>query len=119
MKMPSYITRVSIWFNSEGASPKEVIKKLTMLGFTPVRGVYDFIYKHDESIQMTDAKLGNAILDISNALHAALKGFKVLYTLDTHPVDDTDDYFPLEIIDAELEATSREIREVEREAHLE
>ncbi len=115
--MPEYITRVSIWFNSEGASPAKVIKKLTALGFTPVRGVYDFVYKHDKSMDMTETELSNAIIDISNALHAALSGFKVLYNLDTHPLDEGEDYFPLEIIDAELEETRREINEIEKEAN--
>lgn len=117
--MPEYITRVSIWFNSEGASPAKVIRKLTALGFTPVRGVYDFIYKHDKSMDMTDTELSNAILDISDALHAALSGFKVLYTLNTHPLDEEEDYFPLDIIDEELEEIRREIKEVEKESHAE
>ena len=81
------------------------------LGFTPVRGAYDFVYEHD-SEEIKEADLPNAILDIANALHEALKGFKVLYTLDTH---EDGDFIPLEDIDAELEATRIELEELEKE----
>ena len=109
--MSPFITQVQVWFNSEGASPSEIIEKLTELGFTPVRGAYDFVYEHD-SEEIGEADLPNAILDIANAIHEALKGFKVLYTLDTH---EDGDFIPLEDIDAELEATRKEIETLEKE----
>ncbi|MCF2135956.1 MAG: hypothetical protein K9W43_01840 [Candidatus Thorarchaeota archaeon] len=112
--MMKYITRVSIWFYSEGASPAKVIQKLLELGFTPVRGAYDFVYEHQQS-DMTEKDLGGAIIEIANALHIALKGFKVWFNLDTHPSEDDPEYVPLEAIDAELEATRKEISELERE----
>ena len=111
--MARYVTRVSVWFYSEGASPSQVISKLTALGFKPVRGAHDFVYEHDED-DMTEADLGNSIIEISNALHKTLSGFKVLYNLDTH-LSEGDDYFPLEDLDAELEETRKEIEEFERE----
>ncbi|RDE13649.1 MAG: hypothetical protein C4K47_05910 [Candidatus Thorarchaeota archaeon] len=114
-EMARYVTRVSVWFNSEGASPSTVIRKLVSLGFIPVRGAYDFIYKHESPQDMTESELSTAIIEISNALHKTLAGFKVLYTLDTHTLDDESDYVPLEDIDAELEATRKEIQELERE----
>ena len=61
---------------------------------------------------MNDANVGNAIMEISNALHKTLSGFKVLYHLDTHPVGD---YVPLEDIDAELAQTRKELEEIEKE----
>ncbi len=109
--MSPFITRVQVWFNSEGASPSEIIEKLVELGFTPVRGAYDFVYEHD-SEEIGEDDLSNAILDIANALHAALSGFKVLYTLDTH---EGGDFIPLEDIDAELEATRKELQDIENE----
>lgn len=108
--MSMYVTRVTVWFSSEGASPAQVVKKLTELGFKPVRGAYDFIYEHEDD--MTETDLGSAILEISNALHKTLSGFKVLYTLDTHPIGD---YVPLRDIDAELADTRRELEEIEKE----
>jgi hypothetical protein len=107
--MPRYVTRVTVWFNSEGASPSQVLTKLTELGFKPVRGSYDFIYEHEDDLN--DKNLGSAILEISNALHKTLSGFKVLYNLDTHPVED---YVPLEDIDAELAETRKELEEIEK-----
>jgi hypothetical protein len=109
--MTPFVTQVQVWFNSEGASPSEVIEKLTELGFTPVRGAYDFIYEHD-SEEIGEDDISTAILDIANAIHAALSGFKVFYTLDTH---EGGDYIPLEDIDAELEATRKELQEIEDE----
>ena len=111
--MSRYVTRLSVWFNSEGASPSQVISKLTELGFKPVRGAYDFVYEHSDE-DMTEADLGSAIIEISNALHKTLAGFKVLYNLDTH-LSEGDDYEPLEDLDAELEATRKELEEIEKE----
>ncbi len=112
--MNQYVTRVSVWFYSEGASPSQVMSKLMDLGFKPVRGAYDFVYEH-RTDNMTEANLGNAILEISNALHKTLAGFKVLYNLDTHLSNGDDDYVPLETIDAELEETRKEIELIENE----
>lgn len=112
--MSGYITRVSVWFNSEGASPSLVIQKLLELGFTPIRGAYDFVYEHSED-DMSEKDLTTAIVEIANALHATLAGFNVLYTLDTHPIEEDADYIPLEDIDAELEATRKELQELEKE----
>jgi hypothetical protein len=108
--MAQYVTRVTVWFNSEGASPSQVVTRLIELGFKPVRGAYDFIYEHEDDMDEDD--LGSAILEISNALHKTLSGFKVLYNLDTHTVGD---YVPLEDIDEELAATRKELEEIEME----
>jgi hypothetical protein len=104
--MSRYVTRVSVWFYSEGASPSQVITRLTDLGFKPIRGAYDFVYEHNED-DMTEADLGSAIIEISNALHKALSGFKVFYNLDTH-LSEGDDY-------AELEETRKELEMIENE----
>ena len=112
----SYITRVSIWFNSEGASPGTVIKKLLEMGFTLVRGAYDFVYTHELDENMTDADLSKSILEIGNALHEALSGFNVMYALATHHVDEAGDAVPLEVLDRELEEIGKEIQELEEES---
>lgn len=111
--MAPFVTRVQVWFYSEGASPSLVIEKLIQLGFTAVRGAYDFVYEHEDE-EASEADLSSAIVDIANALHAALSGFKVLYTLDTHEAT-SDEYIPLEDIDAELEATREELSKLEEE----
>ena len=109
--MSRYETRVQVWFYSEGASPSIIVKKLLALGFMPVKGAHDFVYTHSEE-EMTDADLGSAILEISDALHKALNGFKVLYNLDTHITDEESDTIPLDDIDAELAQTRKELEEV-------
>ncbi|TFF92229.1 hypothetical protein EU545_01620 [Candidatus Thorarchaeota archaeon] len=112
--MTNYVTRVKVWFYSEGASPSVVMTKLMDLGFRPIRGAYDFIYEHsDEDTNETD--LGSAILEIGNALHATLSGFRVLYTLDTHEASEIPDIIPIEDIDKELEITRRELEEAQKE----
>lgn len=110
--MSRYETRVQVWFYSEGASPSVIVKKLLALGFKPLKGAHDFVYDHTEE-DMTDEDLGAAILEIADALHKALNGFKVLYNLDTHITDeDTDDTIPLDDIDAELAETRKELEQV-------
>ncbi|MFW9809577.1 MAG: hypothetical protein ACFFE6_09375 [Candidatus Thorarchaeota archaeon] len=111
--MPRYVTRVSVWFNSEGASPSQVISKLVDLGFKPIRGAYDFVYEHNDE-DMSESDLGSAIIEIANALHETLSGFKVLYNLDTQ-LSNEDDYAPIKDLDEELEVTRRELEELEKE----
>ncbi|MFW9963664.1 MAG: hypothetical protein ACFFCX_08885 [Candidatus Sifarchaeia archaeon] len=113
--MARYVTRVSVWFYSEGASPSQVMSRLLDLGFKPVRGAYDFVYEHNDK-DMTEADLGSAIIEISNALHKTLSGFKVFYNLDTSLFNGDDDYAPLEDIDAELEETRKALEEIENES---
>lgn len=111
----SYITRVSVWFSSEGASPSTVITKLLDMGFSPIRGAYDFAYEHESNGDMSESEITNAILEIANAIHETLAGFNVMYTLDTHSKDEAGDILPLEDIDAELEQTRKELEELEAE----
>ncbi|MBN2230422.1 MAG: hypothetical protein JW779_12615 [Candidatus Thorarchaeota archaeon] len=116
--MSRYITSVQVWFYSEGASPSQVMKKLLELGFRPVRGAYDFIYEHKDP-NMSNGDLSTAIVEIADAIHKTLTGFRVLYTLDTHEMDadDETDYIPLDDIDAELEETRKELESIEKEKH--
>lgn len=109
--MSRYETRVQVWFYSEGAKPSTIVKKLLALGFKPLKGAYDFVYTHSEE-EMSDADLGTAILEISDALHKALNGFKVLYNLDTHITEEKADTIPLADIDAALAETRKELEEV-------
>ena len=109
--MSRYETRVQVWFYSEGAKPSIIVKKLLALGFEPLKGAHDFVYTHSEE-EMSEEDLGTAILEISDALHKALAGFKVLYNLDTHITEEEPDTLPLEDIDAELEKTRKELEEV-------
>jgi hypothetical protein len=112
--MSRYVTHVQVWFYSEGVRPSHVVEKLLELGFRPVKGAYDFVYVHtDEELKKTP--LGTAIVEIADAIHETLKGFKVLYRLDTHESEEEEDYIPLADIDNALAETRKEIEELENE----
>jgi len=70
-------TYLTIWFNSEGASPSEVVERLRAMGFKPMRGYYDHVYDWRKKVTIED------ILQLSDALHETLKGLKVMYKLET------------------------------------
>jgi len=70
-------TYLTIWFNSEGASPLEVVDGLRSLGFKPLRGHYDHVYDWGKKVDLED------ILQIADSVHETLKGLKVLYKLET------------------------------------
>ena len=72
--MKTYLT---VWLNSEGASPTVVVEKLQGMGFKPVKGRYDFVYDWGRTIELEE------ILQIGTAVHDTLKGLKVLYKLET------------------------------------
>jgi hypothetical protein len=72
--MKTYLT---IWFNSEGASPSEVIERLGAMGFKPMKGYYDHVYDWKKEVTLED------IFQLSDALHETLKGLKVIYKLET------------------------------------
>lgn len=72
--MKTYLT---IWFNSEGASPSEVVERLRAMGFKPIKGYYDHVYDWKKKVNLED------IFQLSDALHETLKGLKVLYKLET------------------------------------
>ncbi len=72
--MKTYLT---VWFNSEGASPAVVVKKLRAMGFKPVKGRYDHVYDWGREIELEE------ILQIGTAVHETLKGLKVIYKLET------------------------------------
>jgi len=72
--MKTYLT---VWFNSEGASPTVVAEKLQNMGFKPIRGRYDHVYDWGRKIELEE------ILQIGTAVHETLKGLKVIYKLET------------------------------------
>jgi hypothetical protein len=70
-------TYLSIWFNSEGAGPLEIVERLRSLGFKPLRGYHDHVYDWGSRIEIED------ILHMANSVRETLKGLKVLYKLET------------------------------------
>jgi hypothetical protein len=65
---------VRFQFSSEGASPLDLVKVMTNLGFKPVMGVHDFYYSLGDP---EDYK------ETLKRLHESLRGLGVTYTLTT------------------------------------
>ena len=74
MDMKTYLM---IWFNSEGAKPQQNIQSLQGMGFKPIRGPYDHVYEWSRDVDLDE------IVQLGNAVHETLKGYKVLYKLET------------------------------------
>jgi hypothetical protein len=70
-------TYLTIWFNSEGGSPSEVVERLRAMGFRPIKGYYDHVYDWKKKVTLED------IFQLSDALHQTLKGLRVMYKLET------------------------------------
>jgi hypothetical protein len=47
------------------------------MGFEPMKGHYDHVYDWRKKVNIED------IIQLSDAVHQTLKGFKVLYKLET------------------------------------
>ncbi len=72
--MKTYIT---LWFNSEGIPPSQVIKKLEDIGFRPVKGNYDMEYDWGRPVTVEE------VLDLGDRVQALLKDAAVLFKLET------------------------------------
>ena len=73
-QMKTYLT---IWFNSEGSPPTEVVERILAMGFKPIRGHYDHVYNWGREPKLEE------ILNLANNLHETLKGLKVIYKIET------------------------------------
>lgn len=72
--MKTYLT---ITFNSEGGRPSEVAERLYQLGFNAVQGNYDFVYDWGSNADVKE------ILWFGDKIHTMLKGYNVLFKLET------------------------------------
>jgi len=70
-------TYLTLWFNSEGAPPSEVVERLRAMGFKPIRGYHDHVYDWKKKVTVED------IVQLSDAVHETLRGLKILYKLET------------------------------------
>jgi len=64
-------TYLTIWFDSEGAGPREVIERLRSLGFKPLKGYHDHVYDWGRKVELED------VIQLASAVH------EVLYTIET------------------------------------
>ena len=72
--MKTYLT---IWFSSEGKNPSRVAERLQGMGFKPIKGPYDHVYDWKRDVDIED------ILVLCDSVHETLKGFGVLYKIET------------------------------------
>jgi len=72
--MKSFLT---VWFNSDGASPTEITERLMGMGFKPQKGEYDYVYDWPAQPKTEDA------LDLANKVQATLQGCNVLFKVET------------------------------------
>jgi hypothetical protein len=70
-------TYLRVTFHSEGAAPSEVADRLVSFGFVPTQGNYDFVYDWKSN--------GSAdqILDLGDEVSRLLRGYKVLFEIET------------------------------------
>ncbi|MCI4347558.1 MAG: hypothetical protein L3J97_02935 [Thermoplasmata archaeon] len=64
-------------FQSEGASPKEVLRAMRELKFEESMGIHDFVFKWTKSPSIDD------VLELVTTMHTRLKGLGVNYEVTT------------------------------------
>ncbi len=70
-------TYLVVMFNSDGAKPTEVTKRLLGLGFRPVRGNYDYVYEWDKRARTDD------VIRFGDKVQLTLQGLGVMFRLET------------------------------------
>jgi hypothetical protein len=80
--MTKYVTYMSVYHNSEGASPREVWDTLKDLGWKPVYGKYDFAYEWEDNWGKKSSNFDEYATYIAD-VHNKLRGLKVYYNLWT------------------------------------
>jgi hypothetical protein len=70
-------TYLLIWFNSNGASPSDVNRRLMSLGFQPVQGPYDYVYDWGNNVDVDE------ILRFGDKVHLSLQDSGVLFKIET------------------------------------
>ena len=70
-------TYVRMIFQSEGASPSEVLKVMHELGFEESMGMHDFVYRWKEQATFDD------VIALVSGMHGRLKGMLVSYEITT------------------------------------
>ncbi len=70
-------TYLRVTFHSEGSRPSEVAERLERFGFSPTQGNYDFVYDWNGSATR------DQLLDLFDEVTRLLKGYRVLFELET------------------------------------
>ena len=70
-------TFLLIWFNSNGASPSDVNRRLMSLGFKPMQGPYDYVYDWGNNVDVDE------ILRFGDKVHLSLQDSGVLFKIES------------------------------------
>ena len=70
-------TYVRVTFDSEGGKPSEVSDRLLQAGFHPTQGNYDFVYDWRGPAKREQ------VLELTDAVTEHLRGFRVLFEIET------------------------------------
>jgi len=70
-------TYLVVWFSSNGIRPSEVTQRLMSLGFEPMQGSYDFVYKWEKRVSV------DKVLEFGDKVFLSLHGTGVLFKLET------------------------------------
>ncbi len=70
-------TYLVVMFNSDGAKPTEVTKRLLGLGFRPVKGNYDYVYEWGKNARTDD------VIRFGDKVQITLQGLGVMFRLET------------------------------------
>lgn len=70
-------TYVRMIFNSEGASPQDVVKVMRQLGFEESMGMHDFVFKWKNRTSLEE------VLTLVSDMHSKMKGMHVNYEVTT------------------------------------
>ncbi len=70
-------TYLRVTFDSEGGKPSEVADRLLRAGFVPTHGNYDFVYDWRGPVPRQE------IQELADAITEQLRGYRVLFELET------------------------------------
>lgn len=70
-------TYLIVWINSEGTRPKKVAERLASIGFKPMHGTHDFVFKWKQKPSVGE------LLSFADKIHETLRGLKVFYKMES------------------------------------
>ncbi len=70
-------TFLLIWFDSNGARPSDVNRRLMSLGFQPMQGPYDYVYNWGDNVDVDE------ILRFGDKVHLSLQDSGVLFKIES------------------------------------
>ena len=75
--MTNVKTYLTLWFNSEGRGPSEVVQILNKIGFKEVHGNYDMEYSWDSDASVEE------LLQLADIVQKTLEGSNILFKMET------------------------------------